>query len=229
MKIGIIGSGHIGTALVQHLTKLGHEVMIANSRGPETLKDIASETGATAVTAEEAAAAEDLVIVTIPEKAVPELPISVLSSSKATIVDTGNYYPSRDGELKEIVGGLPDSAWVASVIGHPVIKAFNNIYSQSLAEKGTPAGSPNRIALSVAGDDAQQKKLVMDLIDAIGFDPIDCGSLSESWKQQPGTPAYCHDLDKEALKAALDQADDSKREESRADADEQLRKMLAGE
>ena len=229
MKIGIIGSGHIGTALVQHLTKLGHELMIANSRGPETLKDIASETGATAVTAEEAAAAEDLVIVTIPEKAVPELPISVLSSSKATIVDTGNYYPSRDGELKEIVGGLPDSAWVASVIGHPVIKAFNNIYSQSLAEKGTPAGSPNRIALSVAGDDAQQKKLVMDLIDAIGFDPIDCGSLSESWKQQPGTPAYCHDLDKEALKAALDQADDSKREESRADADEQLRKMLAGE
>jgi len=153
----------------------------------------------------------------------------VLSSSKATIVDTGNYYPSRDGELKEIVGGLPDSAWVASVIGHPVIKAFNNIYSQSLAEKGTPAGSANRIALSVAGDDEQQKKLVMDLIDAIGFDPIDCGSLSESWKQQPGTPAYCHDLDKEALKAALDQADDSKREESRANADEQLRKMLAGE
>jgi predicted dinucleotide-binding enzyme len=229
MKIGIIGSGNIGTALVHHLTKLGHEVMIANSRGPETLKDIASETGATAVTAEEAAAAEDLVIVTIPEKAVPELPISVLSSSKATIVDTGNYYPSRDGELKEIVAGLPDSAWVASVIGHPVIKAFNNIYSQSLAEKGTPAGSPNRVALSVAGDDEQQKKLVMDLIDAIGFDPIDCGSLSESWKQQPGTPAYCHDLVKEALRAALDQADDSKREESRANADEQLRKMLAGE
>jgi len=228
MKIGIIGSGHIGTALVHHLTKLGHEVLIANSRGPETLQDLASETGATATTAEQAAAAEDLVIVTIPEKAVPELPISVLSSSKATIIDTGNYYPSRDGELKEIVGGLPDSAWVASVIGHPVIKAFNNIFSQSLAEKGTPAGSPNRVALSVAGDDDQQKKLVMDLIDAIGFDPVDCGSLSESWKQQPGTPAYCHDLDKDALKAALEQADNSKREESRADADEQLRKMLEG-
>jgi len=228
MKIGIIGSGHIGTALVHHLTKLGHEVLIANSRGPETLQDLASETGATATTAEQAAAAEDLVIVTIPEKAVPELPISVLSSSKATIIDTGNYYPSRDGELKEIVGGLPDSAWVASVIGHPVIKAFNNIFSQSLAEKGTPAGSPNRVALSVAGDDDQQKKLVMDLIDAIGFDPVDCGTLSESWKQQPGTPAYCHDLDKDALKAALEQADNSKREESRADADEQLRKMLEG-
>ena len=200
--------------------------MIANSRGPETLKDLSTETGAKAVTAEEAAAAEDLVIVTIPEKAVPELPIAALSASKATIVDTGNYYPSRDGELKEIVAGLPDSAWVAGVIGHPVIKAFNNIYSQSLAEKGIPAGSPNRIALSVAGDDEQQKKLVMDLIDAIGFDPIDCGSLSESWKQQPGTPAYCHDLNKEALRAALDQADDSKREENRKAADDQLRKML---
>ncbi len=228
MKIGIIGSGYIGTALVRHLTKLGHDVMISNSRGPETLSDIAAETGATAVRAEQAASAEDLVIVTIPEKSVPELPKAVLSASKATIVDTGNYYPSRDGELKEIVDGMPDSAWVASVIGHPVIKAFNNIYAQSLAEKGKPAGSPDRIALSVAGDDDQQKKLVMELIDAIGFDPIDCGSLSESWKQQPGTPAYCHDLGKEALQAALDQADDSKREEYRAEADEQLRRILAG-
>lgn len=228
MKIGIIGSGYIGTALVRHLTKLGHDVMIANSRGPETLSDIAAETGATAATAEQAATAEDLVIVTIPEKSAPELPIAALSASKATIIDTGNYYPSRDGELKEIVDGMPDSAWVASVIGHPVIKAFNNIYAQSLAEKGKPAGTPNRIALSVAGDDDQQKKLVMELIDAMGFDPIDCGSLSESWKQQPGTPAYCNDLDKEALQAALDQADDSKREECRAEADEQLRRILAG-
>jgi predicted dinucleotide-binding enzyme len=228
MKIGIIGSGNIGTALVQHLTKLGHQVMIANSRGPETLSDLAAETGSKAATAEQAAAAEDLVIVTIPEKSVPELPIAVLSASKAIIVDTGNYYPSRDGELKEIVDGLTDSGWVASVIGHPVIKAFNNIYSQSLVEKGTPAGSPDRVALSVAGDDHQQKKVVMELIDAIGFDPVDCGSLSESWKQQPGTPAYCKDLTKEALQAALDQADDSKREECRADADEQLRIMLEG-
>jgi predicted dinucleotide-binding enzyme len=228
MKIGIIGSGNIGSALVHHLTKLGHDVMIANSRGPETLSDIAAETGATATTAEQAATAEDLVIVTIPQKAVPELPIDVLSASKATIVDTGNYYPSRDGELKEIVDGLPDSGWVASVIGHPVIKAFNNIYSQSLVENGTPAGSPDRVALSVAGDDEQQKKVVMELIDAIGFDPVDCGTLSESWKQQPGTPAYCQDLTKEALQSALDQADDSKREECRAAADEQLRQMLEG-
>ena len=223
MKIGIIGSGNIGTALVHHLTKIGHEVKIANSRGPETLKNVAAETGAMAVTAEEAAAAEDLVIVTIPEKSIPELPIDVLSASKAIIVDTGNYYPTRDGELTEIVAGQTDSAWVASVIGHPVIKAFNNIYAASLAEKGLPAGSPNRIALSVAGDNESEKQVVMQLIDAIGFDAIDGGSLSESWRQEPGSPAYCHDLDKEALKTALEQADQSKRAESRAAADEQAR------
>jgi len=223
MKIGIIGSGNIGSALVRHLTKLGHEVQIANSRGPETLKELAAETGAIAATAEQAAAAEDLVIITIPEKAVPELPVSVLSASKAIIVDTGNYYPTRDGELREIVAGLPDSAWVASVIKHPVIKAFNNIYAASLADKGVSAGSPNRVALSVAGDDESEKQVVMQLIDDIGFDAIDGGSLSESWRQEPGVPAYCHDLDKEGLKAALERADFSKRAENRAAADEQAR------
>lgn len=223
MKIGIIGSGNIGTTLVHHLRNLGHQVMIANSRGPETLNELAAETGAIAATAEQAAGAEDLVIITIPEKAVPELPISVLSASKAIIVDTGNYYPTRDGEIKEIVAGLPDSAWVASVIGHPVIKAFNNIFAASLAEKGVSAGSPNRIALSVAGDDESEKQVVMQMIDAMGFDAIDGGSLSESWRQEPGVPAYCQDLNKDALKAALEQADLSKRAENRAAADEQAR------
>ncbi len=227
MKIGIIGSGNIGSALVRHLTKLGHEVKIANSRGPETLKDLATETGATATTADEAAAAEDLVIITIPQKAIPELPIDVLTASKAVIVDTGNYYPVRDGELKEIVAGMPDSAWVASVIGHPVIKAFNNIYAASLAENGVPAGSPNRIALSVAGDNESQKQVVMELIDEIGFDVIDTGSLSESWRQEPGSLAYCHDLDKEALKDALENADHTKRAAYRKAADDQLRAMLS--
>lgn len=223
MKIGIIGSGNIGAALVHHLAKLGHEVSIANSRGPETLTELAAETGATAVTAEQAAAAEDLVIITIPEKAIPELPIAVLSASKAIIVDTGNYYPTRDGELKEIVAGLPDSAWVASVIGRPVIKAFNNIFAASLAKNGVPAGSPNRIALSVAGDSESEKQVVMQLIDAMGFDAIDGGALSESWRQEPGVAAYCHDLDKEALKVALENADFGKRAENRAAADEQAR------
>jgi predicted dinucleotide-binding enzyme len=226
MNIGIIGTGNIGSALAGYLTNLGHEVIVANSRGPETLSEIATQTGATPVTVEEAASATDLVIITIPEKAVPNLPVSILAASKAIIVDTGNYYPSRDGQNADILGGLNDSEWVAQVIGHPVIKAFNNIYAQSLASKAVPAGTENRIALSIAGDDVQEKKTVMDLIDQIGFDGIDAGSLSESWRQQPGTPAYCQDLDIDTLKSALQKADLSLREVNLEQADAQIRPHL---
>jgi predicted dinucleotide-binding enzyme len=226
MKVGIIGSGNIGSALAQHLSDLGHEVSIANSRGPETLTELAEQTGAKAATVEEAAAADDLIIITIPEKAIPELPAGLFANTKATIIDTGNYYPVRDGQLEEIQNGLMDSQWVEQHIGHSVIKAFNNIYSASLASKAVPAGTDGRIALSVAGDDATEKQLVLDLIEAIGFDAIDTGSLGESWKQEPGSPAYCHDLNKEALRSALDAADLSKRAEYREAADAQLRQML---
>jgi predicted dinucleotide-binding enzyme len=226
MKVGIIGAGHIGSVLAGQLTKLGHQVSIANSRGSESLKEIAADTGATPVEVEEAAAAEDLVIITIPEKSVVNLPISILSSSKAVIVDTGNYYPSRDGQIAEIEGGKTDCEWVAGVIGHPVIKAFNNIFAQSLATKAAPSGTPDRVALSVAGDDEREKQLVMELIDQIGFDAIDGGPLSESWRQQAGEASYCHDLDKDALESALQNADLSKRAENRAAADEQIRHYL---
>lgn len=223
MNIGIIGSGNIGGTLARYLTNLGHQVIIANSRGPESLREIAAETGANPVTAEEAAGAKDLVIIAIPEKAIVNLPIAILAASKAIIVDAGNYYPSRDGQNADIEGGLTDSEWVASVIGHPVIKAFNNIVASSLASKAEPVGSENRIALSVAGDGEQEKRVVMELIDMIGFDPIDGGPLCESWRQQPGEPAYCQDLDKDALKAALQKADLSQRAANLAKADEQAR------
>jgi predicted dinucleotide-binding enzyme len=223
MEIGIIGSGNIGSALAGYLTALGHQVFIANSRGPETLGEIATKTGAKAATVEQAASANDLVIIAIPARAIVNLPAAVLSASKAVIVDAGNYYPSRDGEVEEINGGLADSQWVAKVIGHPVVKAFNNIVAQSLASKALPAGSPDRVALSVAGDDQGQKHLVMDLIEEIGFDAIDGGSLADSWRQQPGEPAYCQDLDSEALKAALQAADKSKHKENLAKADEMAR------
>jgi predicted dinucleotide-binding enzyme len=191
MNIGIIGAGNIGSALARHLTKVGHQVMIGNSRGPASLGDIASATGATAATAEEAAENKDVVIIAIPEKAIPNLPKSILASSKAIIVDAGNYYPSRDGKNADIENGSTDSEWVASVIGHPVVKAFNNIIAQSLESKTAPAGSPNRIALSVAGDNEAEKQIIMGLIEKIGFDAIDGGSLAESWRQQPGEAAYC--------------------------------------
>ncbi len=226
MNVGIIGSGNIGSTLAGYLTNLGHQVLIANSRGPESLSEVVEKTGARAVTTEEAAGAKDFVIIAIPEKAMVNLPIEILSTSKAIIVDAGNYYPSRDGKIADIEGGLTDSEWVAKVIGHSVIKTFNMITAPSLASKAVPAGSPNRIALSVAGNEEEQKQVVMKLIDEIGFNAIDGGSLSESWRQQPGEPAYCQDLDKTSLEAALQQADISKRAENLAQADEMARPYL---
>jgi predicted dinucleotide-binding enzyme len=223
MEIGIIGSGNIGSTLAGHLTALGHQVTIANSRGPESLKEVAEKTGATPVTAEQAAGAKDLIIIAIPAKAMVKLPIDILSASTAIIIDAGNYYPSRDGANADLENGLTDSEWTAKVLSHPVIKAFNNIIAPSLATKATESGSPNRIALSVAGDDDEHKPTIQELINEIGFDAIDGGLLSESWRQQPGSPAYCKDLDKEALAAALEKADVSKRAENLAKADEEAR------
>jgi 8-hydroxy-5-deazaflavin:NADPH oxidoreductase len=223
MNVGIIGSGNIGSILAGYLTTLGHEVSIANSRGPESLSEVAAKTGARPVTTEEAAGAKDLVIIAIPEKAIVHLPISILAASRAIVVDAGNYYPSRDGQNPDIEGGLTDSEWVAKVIGHPVIKAFNNIVAPSLASKAVPAGRPGRIALSVAGKEEEQKQVVMKLIDDIGFDAIDGGLISDSWRQQPGEPAYCQDLDKNTLKSALQQADIGQRAANLAKADEMAR------
>ena len=223
MEIGIIGSGNIGGTLTRHLTRLGHHVLVANSRGPETLGKLAAETGATAVTAEQAARAKDMVFISIPEKAVPQLPRDILAKSSAVIVDTGNYYPIRDGRIEEIESGTVESAWVGKQIGRPVIKAFNNIVSNNLGTRGVSAGSPNRIALPVAGDDTRAKKFVLDLVEAIGFDAVDSGKIADSWRQQPGTPVYAADLDAKRLKAALAQADPKRVSDYRAQAMEAAR------
>jgi 8-hydroxy-5-deazaflavin:NADPH oxidoreductase len=220
MDIGIIGSGNIGSTLARHLTALGHQVSIANSRGPASLAAVAAESGATAATVEQAARAKDLVIIAIPEAAVPQLPRDILAKTSAVVVDTGNYYPARDGRIAEIDGGLTDSEWVARVLGTRVIKAFNNIVADSLATRGVPAGTPGRICLSVAGDDPRAKELMLGLLDALGFDGIDAGTLADSWRQHPGTPAYCRDLDTDGLKAALAQADAGQIARYRAEADE---------
>lgn len=207
MKIGIIGAGNIGGTLTRRLRALGHEVSVANSRGPATLKSLADETGARAVTVEEAAHGKELVIVTIPEKNIPKLPKGLLAGERDTVVvDTGNYYPQRDGKLATIESGTTESRWVSQQLGHPVIKAFNNIHSQHLLEKGLPRGDANRIALPVAGDDEKAKAVVMRLVDELGFDPVDAGPLDQSWRQQPGTPVYGTDHDAAAAKRALAQA-----------------------
>lgn len=209
MKIGIIGAGNIGGALTRRLTALGHEVHVANSRNPETLSALAKETGAKAVWAKEAARSGDVVIVTIPEAQIPDLPKDLFADvpDNVVVVDTGNYYPQqRDGRIQEIEAGLPESRWVERQLGRPVIKVFNNIYAKHLLENGRPANSPNRIALPVAGDNAQAKAVIMSLVGQLGFDPVDAGSLDESWRQQPGTPVYTTDFNAEGVRRALGEA-----------------------
>jgi predicted dinucleotide-binding enzyme len=205
MRIGIIGAGNIGGTLTRRFTSLGHHVLVANSRGPETLSDLAAETGATAATPEDAAREAELVVVTIPMKAIPQLDARILDlrAEGAPIVDTGNYYPGRDGRIDQIEEGVPESVWVSQQLGHPVIKAFNNIYAEHLLKLGRPAGSDDRIALPVAGDDSDSKSAVMRLVDELGFDPVDTGPLAESWRQQPGSPCYANDLDAVGLREAL--------------------------
>ena len=209
MKIGIIGAGQIGGTLTRRLIALGHKVCVANSRGPETLKDFAKETRAKAVTVKEAVRGVDLVIVTIPEGRVPELPKNLLAGvpEKVIVVDTGNYYPrERDGQIEEIEAGLAESRWVQRQLGRPVVKAFNNIYARDLMNAGRPAGTQHRIALPVAGDDRAAKEEVMRLVEALGFDAIDAGGLGESWRQQPGTPVYGTNLDAGGVRRALAEA-----------------------
>ena len=200
--------------LARHLTKLGHSVSIANSRGPESLAALATEIGATPVSVIDATKAEDIIILAIPTKAVADLPLSLFAStpSDAVVIDIGNYHPElRDGRIEAIEEGMLDSQWVAQQIGHPVIKAFNNILATSLGEKSAPKGTKGRVALSVMGDSMEGKAIVLRLIDELGFDPLDGGDLNNSWRQQPGTPAYRRDLEFAALRRALPGADRSHR------------------
>jgi len=209
MHIGIIGAGQIGGALTRRLRALGHTVSVANSRGPATLSDLAAETGATAVSVRQAARGQDLVIVTIPEKNVPDLPADLFAPTltDVVVVDTGNYYPQqRDGRIEAIEAGMTESRWVAQHLQRPVVKAFNNIMAQHLLELGRPGGAEDRIALPIAGDSASAKSTVARLVDALGFDPVDAGSLDDSWRQQPGTPVYGTDLDAEGVRRALAEA-----------------------
>jgi hypothetical protein len=209
MKIGIIGAGQIGGTLTRRLTGLGHEVFVSNSRGPQTLAELARETGAKAVSPKDAARSGEVVIVTIPEGHVPDLPKDLFAAvpDGVVVVDTGNYYPQqRDGRIAEIEAGLPESRWVERQIGRPVVKAFNNIYARHLLELGRPKGAATRIALPVAGDDPRAKEVVMQLVEQLGFDPVDAGGLDDSWRQQPGTPVYASDLNAEGVRRALAQA-----------------------
>jgi predicted dinucleotide-binding enzyme len=190
--IGLIGSGHIGSTVARLAVDAGHDVVLSNSRGPETLADLVGELGphARAATASEAAAAGDIVVVTIPLKAYRQVPVEPLRGK--VVIDTNNYYPQRDGHIAELDDGTTTSSELlqAHLPESRVVKAFNNIYFGHLGSLQRPAGSPERSALAIAGDDEAAKRTVAQFLDSIGYDAYDVGPLSEGWRYQPGTPAY---------------------------------------
>ena len=206
MKLGIIGTGNIGGALARKLSAAGHDLRVANSRGPEGVWALADEIGATAVDTRGAVKGVNLIVLSIPFPAVAKLPKDLLDTvpQDVPVIDTGNYYPClRDPQIPEIDAGMPQSVWVSKQLGRPVIKAFNNILAHSLAELDRPEGSAGRLVIAVAGDDVRSKQIVMDVVNETGFDPVDAGSLDESWRQERGTPAYCCDYDAQTTRKGL--------------------------
>ena len=208
MKIGIIGAGEIGGTLIRQYTKAGHSVKMVNSSGIEKLRSLATETGALPVTFADVVTDVHVIVISIPLVRMAELPKNLFKNipAETTVVDTGNYYPMRDGIIEDIENGMPESVWVSNQIQHPVIKAYNNIFYRSLLYSGRTKADASRFALPVAGDDKQSKDIVSVLIDDSGFDALDYGSLQDSWKQQPGSPVYCTDLTLPQLKKSLAKA-----------------------
>ncbi len=208
MKIGIIGAGNIGARLAAKLARAGHAVRIANSRGPKSLQAFADGAGVTAVTVHDVTEGVEVLILSIPfaklpllRKVIAQLPADVV------VADTSNYFPVRDGQIAAIDDGEVESLWVSEQLGRPVIKAWNNVLAAILECRGLPAGAGGRLALSVAGDDHAARQRVMSLVEGTGFDAIDGGPLSESWRLQPITRAYCSELTAGALRRALAAAD----------------------
>jgi len=203
--IGLIGAGNIGQAVARLAVDHGYDVVLANSRGPETLADLVADLGdrASADTAEGAATRGDLVVVTIPLKAYRDVPVAPLEGK--VVVDTNNYYPQRDGQIAALDEHRDTSAGLlqAHLPGSRVVKAFNHIQAPHLLEHAQPAGTEGRRALAVAGDDADAKATVSDLLDTFGFDVVDAGPLADSWRIEPGTPGYGPRLDADGLREAL--------------------------
>jgi len=192
---GFIGSGNIGSTVARLAVAAGHDVVLSNSRGPETLADLAGELGphARAATAPEAASAGDIVVVTIPLKAYRDIPVDELAGK--VVIDTMNYYPQRDGQIEALDDGSTTSSELlqAHLPQSHVVKGFNNIFFQhlrDLARPADPTGSDERSALAIAGDDAAAKDTVRQALDALGYDTLDLGPLAEGWRTQPGQPAY---------------------------------------
>jgi predicted dinucleotide-binding enzyme len=208
LKIGIIGAGSIGSTIARRLSRRGHDVMIANSRGPETIRDSALSTGARAVTAAEAAHGVDVLIVSVPMNRNVDIADHVRSAPKdAVVIDTSNYYPARDGVVQAFQDGVPESVWLSELFGRPIAKAWNAITTQSFNAKATEPGDPARVAIPVAADSDAERRVAMSLVEQTGFDAVDAGVLAESWRQQPGAPVYCTDRTRDEMPGWLAAAD----------------------
>ncbi|WP_275785364.1 NADPH-dependent F420 reductase [Pararhizobium gei] len=204
MKIGIIGVGNIGKTIAQRLSAAGHHVKVANSRGPETIEADVLSSGARAVTVQDAATDVEALILSIPLNRIGDI-ASLVSSlpAETVVIDTSNYYPMRDGKIEELEQGKVESVWVSEHLGRPIVKAWNAIGTYSFAHKNKPEGHTDRIAIPVAADDDRDRKVGMALVEATGFTAFDAGAISESWRQQPGSPAYCTDLTRDEIPDAL--------------------------
>lgn len=205
MTLGLIGSGRIGSTLARLAVDHDEDVVLSNSRGPETLADLVAQLGprARAATPRQAALAGDVVVVTIPLAAIGTVPVDELAGK--VVIDTGNYYPDRDGRIEALEDGSTTSSELlaAHLPASHVVKAFNTIYFEHLASQGQPTGTPGRRALPIAGDDAAAKAAVAALIDRLGFDVVDAGPLRAGGAFQPGTPVYNVRQNADELRAAL--------------------------
>ncbi|WAC13588.1 NADPH-dependent F420 reductase [Dyadobacter pollutisoli] len=205
MKIGIIGTGAIGGTIAKKMVAAGHHVKVSNSDQGDKLNARAVALGASPATIENVVKDVDVIILSVPTVAIPTLPKDLFKKvpDNVIVVDTSNYYPFRDADIEEIKNGKVESVWVSEQLGRPVIKAFNNLLAETLENGGKEPGAKDRIAMAVAGDHAEAKKVIVGLVNDAGFDAVDSGDLSESWKHQPGTPAYCTELNAEELEKAL--------------------------
>ena len=207
MKIGIIGAGEMGRCLASRLVTCGHTVSIANSREPASLKQVVENIGAEPVSIEDATKNKDVIIVSIPQKSIADLPKKLFEDipGDTVVIDTGNYYPGlRDGAIPALEQIGIDSLWVQMHLGVAVVKVFNSILATSIKDFGRPRGDRNRIAIAISGDSIKSKKIVFTLVEELGFDPYDVGDIAQSWKQQPGSPIYCRDIHLEELKKRVE-------------------------
>lgn len=208
MKISVIGAGAIGGNLARLLSQAGHDVLVADARGPEAVPAEALDAGAEAVELDASTADREVVILSVPFSVQPQVADLIATApDDALVVDTSNYYPHLTGPHEAADNGQVESLWSQETLGRPVAKAWNAALAATQQTRGLPAGTPGRIALPVAADSHDARTTIMQLVDDTGFDPYDAGVLAESWRQQPGTPAYCTELDLDELGKALAAAD----------------------